>query len=91
MLLLPSEELGVVSSELYLVASLQWKSFSDLSFLFTHLRPSDAFLAQLEIFGAAKYRVSHKDRATREFYRDRVVTEVLSELFRLPSRSRSRD
>lgn len=42
-------------------------------------RPSDTFLSQLEIFGAAKYRVSNKDRVTREFYRDRVVTEVLSE------------
>ncbi|KAL7416113.1 hypothetical protein BDY24DRAFT_368944 [Mrakia frigida] len=42
------------------------------------IQPSDAFLAQLEIFGAAKYRVSHKDRATRDFYRDRVVTEVLN-------------
>lgn len=43
------------------------------------LRPSETFLSQLEVFGAAKYRVSNKDKVTREFYRDRVVTEVLSE------------
>jgi dual specificity phosphatase 12 len=41
-------------------------------------RPNDGFMAQLEIFYKASFRVSSQDKATRMFYMKRTLDEVMS-------------
>jgi dual specificity phosphatase 12 len=40
--------------------------------------PNAGFIAQLEIFHQASYKVSRRDKATRMFYLERAVEEILS-------------
>ena len=40
--------------------------------------PNVGFMAQLEIFHQASYKVSRRDKATRMFYLERAVEEILS-------------
>ena len=40
--------------------------------------PNAGFMAQLEIFHQASYKVSRRDKATRMFYLERAVEEILS-------------
>ena len=42
-------------------------------------QPNSGFINQLEIFHQANFRVSKRDKATRMFYLERAVEEVLSE------------
>lgn len=42
-------------------------------------RPNDGFLRQLAVFQEASFRVSRHDKATRMYYLERVVEEVMSE------------
>ena len=41
-------------------------------------RPNEGFMAQLEIFYQASFKVSKRDKATRMFYLERAVEEILS-------------
>ena len=43
-------------------------------------RPNNAFMAQLELFHQVSYRVSKRDKATRSYYLERTIQEVLSQL-----------
>ncbi|KAI0825190.1 hypothetical protein BC628DRAFT_1410586 [Trametes gibbosa] len=42
------------------------------------VQPNDGFMRQLEIFHAASFKVSKRDKATRMFYLERVVHEVMN-------------
>jgi len=43
-------------------------------------RPNDGFRVQLEIFHKAAFKISHRDKATRMFYMERAVEEVMSKI-----------
>ena len=47
------------------------------------LRPNDGFLRQLDVFYQASFKVSRRDKATRMFYLERAVEEVVSAWFPL--------
>ncbi|KAH9849816.1 hypothetical protein C2E23DRAFT_350969 [Lenzites betulinus] len=42
------------------------------------VQPNDGFMRQLEIFYTASFKVSKRDKATRMFYLERVVHEVMN-------------
>ncbi|EMD35294.1 hypothetical protein CERSUDRAFT_116096 [Gelatoporia subvermispora B] len=42
------------------------------------IQPNDGFLRQLEVFHAASFNVSRKDKATRMYYLERVVQDVMN-------------
>ncbi|KAI9465904.1 hypothetical protein BJY52DRAFT_1113303 [Lactarius psammicola] len=42
------------------------------------INPNAGFMAQLEIFHQASYKVSRRDKATRMFYLERAVEEILN-------------
>ncbi|KAI0066919.1 hypothetical protein BV25DRAFT_1795762 [Artomyces pyxidatus] len=42
------------------------------------IQPNEGFMAQLEIFHEASYKVSRRDKATRMFYLERAVEEILN-------------
>lgn len=42
-------------------------------------RPNEGFMHQLDIFYAASFKVSKRDKETRMFYLERTVNEVMSE------------
>ncbi|KAF7980552.1 hypothetical protein HWV62_37703 [Athelia sp. TMB] len=42
------------------------------------VQPNPGFLQQLEVFHAAAYQISHKDKATRMYYLERTVEEVMN-------------
>ncbi|KZT02973.1 uncharacterized protein LAESUDRAFT_660706 [Laetiporus sulphureus 93-53] len=44
----------------------------------TNIEPNAGFRRQLEIFHAASYKVSRRDKATRMFYLERVVQDVMN-------------
>ncbi|THH05688.1 hypothetical protein EW146_g9835 [Bondarzewia mesenterica] len=43
-----------------------------------NIQPNDGFLRQLEIFHQASFKVSRRDKATRMFYLERAVEEILN-------------
>ncbi|OBZ67295.1 hypothetical protein A0H81_12557 [Grifola frondosa] len=43
-----------------------------------NVQPNDGFLEQLEVFHNASFKVSRRDKATRMFYLERVVQDVLN-------------
>lgn len=43
-----------------------------------NISPNAGFMAQLEIFHQASYKVSRRDKATRMFYLERAVEEILN-------------
>ena len=42
-------------------------------------RANEGFMHQLDIFYAASFKVSKRDKETRMFYLERTVNEVMSE------------
>ncbi|KAI0052194.1 hypothetical protein FA95DRAFT_1553891 [Auriscalpium vulgare] len=42
------------------------------------IQPNEGFMAQLEIFHQASYKVSRRDKATRMFYLERAVDDILN-------------
>lgn len=43
-----------------------------------NIDPNPGFLVQLDLFHKASFRISHKDKATRMFYMERAVEEVMN-------------
>ncbi|OCH89205.1 hypothetical protein OBBRIDRAFT_732976 [Obba rivulosa] len=42
------------------------------------IQPNDGFLRQLEVFHAASFKVSRRDKATRMYYLERVMQDVMN-------------
>lgn len=44
-----------------------------------HTRPNPSFLHQLEVFHAAYCKITKRDKNIREYYIERIATEIISE------------
>ena len=60
--------------------TIKYVPFAPSLFLFNSPSPNAGFMAQLEVFHQASYKVSRRDKATRMFYLERAVEEILSNI-----------
>ncbi|KAH9833166.1 uncharacterized protein C8Q71DRAFT_192483 [Rhodofomes roseus] len=74
-----SRSATIVAAYLMYVQHIDYEAALDLiRGVRPNIQPNDGFLRQLAVFQEASYRVSRRDKATRMYYLERVVEEVMN-------------
>ncbi|KAH9933812.1 uncharacterized protein B0H18DRAFT_982187 [Fomitopsis serialis] len=74
-----SRSVTIVAAYLMYVQHIDYEAALDLiRNVRPNIQPNDGFLRQLAVFEEASYRVSRRDKATRMYYLERVVEEVMN-------------
>ena len=62
----------------FVQATFSLQITKEMLLIFHFRSPNDGFLQQLDVFYQASYKVSRRDKATRMYYLERAVLEILS-------------